>query len=117
MITAVFVLMLLWIVCDTIQDIVAYNYDTSVFRNCNRKYFDPSVSWKNKYKNGNPNCGERFFGSTTFLVWLTDFWHLMKFVKMNLLWIVVAVTTIWWLYFVGIVFHGIIFEIAYRITK
>ena len=33
------------------------------------QYADFYLSWRNKYKNGDPAQGERFFGSTTFLVW------------------------------------------------
>jgi hypothetical protein len=42
----------------------------------NRNFFDPRVSWKNKYKNGDPDQGRKFIGSTTFLVMFTDFDHL-----------------------------------------
>jgi len=35
-------------------------------------------SWKNKYKKGDPKQGVKFFGSTTFLVWLTDIHHLTR---------------------------------------
>lgn len=118
MITTAFLMMFIFVVCDALQDVITYNFDTSVFRNTNRKYFDPRISWKNKYKDCNPNKGERFFGSTTFLVWLTDFWHLLKFIKMNIVWIALAVALgIWWIYLAGMLFHGIIFELSYRITK
>ncbi len=42
------------------------------------KTFDPYVSWVNKWKNGDPKQGEKFFGSSTFLVWTTDGWHAVK---------------------------------------
>lgn len=41
----------------------------------NHQYWDPDISWRNKYKNGDPNAGAKFFGSTTFLVGLTDGYH------------------------------------------
>lgn len=109
-------LALVWIACDAAQDTVSFHYDTSVFaRAKNRQYFDPAVSWKNKYKDGDPAKGAKFFGSTTFLVWLTDFWHLIKFVKMNLLWVMLAVSCgMWWMYFAGLALHGIAFEICWR---
>ena len=37
------------------------------------------MSWKNKYKEDEKT--PKFFGSTTFFVFLTDAWHLFKFVK------------------------------------
>lgn len=36
-------------------------------------------SWRNKYKNGDPKQGARFFGSTTVFVMFTDAWHLFTF--------------------------------------
>ena len=37
-----------------------------------------NVSWKNKYKNGDVKQGRKFYGSMTFLVFITDGWHLFK---------------------------------------
>ena len=39
------------------------------------QYWDPDLSWRNKYKDGDPENGAKFFGSTTFLVGLTDGYH------------------------------------------
>ena len=116
--TIVFILMLLFVVSDAMQDAITWNFDQSVFRNLNPLYFDPSQSWVNKYKDNNPLEGEKFFGSTTFFVWLTDFWHMLKFIKMNCIWVALVVASAtWWLYFAGIVFHGVVFELAYRIIR
>lgn len=38
------------------------------------------MGWVLKYKNGDHNQGRRFFGSTTFLVWLTDGFHFFQMV-------------------------------------
>jgi hypothetical protein len=56
-------------------------YDESIFKKCCpslENFMNPKVSWKNKYKNLDKAQGPKFFGSTTFLVWTTDFWHLCK---------------------------------------
>lgn len=57
-------------------------FDSSIFNTSkfNQNFWNPSISWKNKWKNGDRNQGEKFFGSSTFLVWLTDGWHLLKMV-------------------------------------
>ena len=111
------ILMLLFIACDAAQDAITHNFEKSIFRNLNPYYFDPSKSWVNKYKDNNPLEGPKFFGSTTFLVWLTDFWHLLKFIKMNCIWIALAVSTYWWIYPLGMLFHGVFFEVFYRLFK
>ena len=43
-----------------------------------QEFFNPQESWVNKYKDNNPELGPKFFGSKTFLVFLTDAWHLAK---------------------------------------
>ena len=45
------------------------------------EFLNKDVSWRLKWKNRDPNEGPRFFGSTTFLVWLTDGEHLFQFLK------------------------------------
>lgn len=37
-----------------------------------------SETWTNKYKNNDPNQGEKFLFSTTLLVSFTDLWHLIQ---------------------------------------
>ena len=65
---------------NAVMDTLSFRYNTSIFSNYPqwKQYLDPSVSWENKYKNGDPAQGPRFFGSETFLVFLTDGWHLSK---------------------------------------
>lgn len=42
----------------------------------NKQFWDGRISWRNKYKDGNPDLGPRFPGSTTVLAWTTDAKHL-----------------------------------------
>lgn len=42
-------------------------------------WWDAEHSWKLKWKDGDPNKGERFFLSSSLLVFVTDAWHLFKF--------------------------------------
>lgn len=44
----------------------------------NQNFWNPVLSYKNKWKDGISGGKPRFFGSTTFLVFLTDGWHLLK---------------------------------------
>lgn len=45
--------------------------------NINDQYWDPSISWKNKYKNfDGGDFSENYIGSKTFMVWTTDAYHL-----------------------------------------
>lgn len=66
---------------EGIMDTLQFKIDDSVFKNWNQQFWNPKFSWMNKWKDGCPKFGPRFFGSTTFLVFLTDGWHLMKWVR------------------------------------
>ena len=41
-------------------------------------FWNPKVSWKNKWEDGIPENGEAFPFSSTFLVSFTDAWHLLN---------------------------------------
>lgn len=73
-------------ICKAIKDTLNFHYENSVFRNCNAKYWNPAISWQNKYRTPQSyfeikNRKAKFFGSTTFLVFLTDAWHLFDFLQ------------------------------------
>ncbi len=62
------------------MDKVQFHYTKSIFAEWKDKarFFNPAISWENKWKNGDPDQGERFWGSSTIFVSFTDFWHLAK---------------------------------------
>lgn len=65
--------------CNSIMDTLAYHFNASIFAEMeDHMYWNPNLSWTLKWKDGNPDNGPAFFGSTTFLVWSTDAWHLFK---------------------------------------
>lgn len=41
-------------------------------------WFDPEVSWRRKYKNGDPDQGEAYPLASTMLSWTTDGWHFFQ---------------------------------------
>jgi len=82
------------------------------------QFWDPRISWKNKwgYSTVTPDRYEKFFLSTTVLVFLTDGWHLMKwfrnrFIDVALIAMLVqGDVCIWWAFA-----YIIIIRIAYGI--
>ena len=48
------------------------------FPNANPQFWNPKYSSQNKYKNGITSMGPKYFGSTSFLVWTTDGYHLVN---------------------------------------
>lgn len=69
-------------ISESIMDKIQFHFNKSIFRYFkNQLFWDPSISWKNKYKNGDPKQGSKFLGSTTYFVFVTDAWHFFKFLK------------------------------------
>ncbi len=77
----VIILTILKGVVEAIKDKISFHYYESIFYTYNDSFWDPEISWRRKYKNGIPEDGPRFFLSTTTLVFLTDGWHLMKWLN------------------------------------
>ncbi len=51
------------------------------FPGANARWFYPAESWKNKYRNNDPDAGPKFFLSTSVLVMFTDQYHLNNFIN------------------------------------
>lgn len=91
-----FILILFAGVLDNVQDTLAFKYESSIFPQvAGEKFLGKTIdfwavqklpeggqSWKNKYKDRNPAKGRAFLGSKTWLVFLTDGWHLAQFFKL-----------------------------------
>jgi hypothetical protein len=69
-------------IAEGVMDTLQFHYQVSKFKDFkNHLFWDPYHSWRNKYKNGNPEEGERFRFSTTLLVGFTDAWHFFKLLR------------------------------------
>lgn len=67
---------------EAIMDKLQFHYNRSIFKKFkNQLFWDPSVSWKNKYKDGDPTKDEKFYLSKTLFVGFTDAWHLFKLLR------------------------------------
>lgn len=64
------------------RDVSDKFYSTSVFSGLDSQYFNPALSWKNKYSWKNQKItGEKFPLSTTVFVFVTDFGHLTELIN------------------------------------
>lgn len=59
-----------------VMDTLQFHYFTSVFLPKNPLFWNPSLSWMNKWKSDLKT--EKFLFSSTVLVFLTDAWHLFQ---------------------------------------
>ena len=96
-------------------------------------WWNESDSWRNKWDikhklslyegtlRVTDNRKPRFFGSTTFLVWVTDGWHFFQMVYLNSLmvgfWLLAKYMPNWWWLFIMVVLFKVWFESAYSIIK
>jgi hypothetical protein len=66
---------------DGVNQALMFQYDgfKKAFPRSNDQFWKPALSGANKYKNGDPNQGAKFPGSKTYLVFLTDGYHLTRF--------------------------------------
>lgn len=72
---------------DGTIEAISYHYENGFkarFPNANDQFWNPAVSWKNKYKNGDCTQGPKFAGSTTVLVATTDAYHMLRTAKRTL---------------------------------
>ena len=73
------VLMIFAGICNSVMDVLKTRYNTSLFAKWkHQNWLKPSLSWRNKWKDGDSKKCEKFPVSSTVFVWITDFWHLAK---------------------------------------
>lgn len=112
-----------------VMDTLDFHYVASIFtRLKNDQFWDQDKSWANKWKrasNGEVMVTQpRFFGSDTFLVWLTDGWHLFELFRNSAIVLAMlffpSIPLNWWFlaYFVaGKVIIGLSFEATFRLLR
>lgn len=93
------------------------------FPNANDKYWNPDMSWCNKYKSCDKSKGEAFFTSTTFLVWTTDANHLTNTISRHSLFASGLIIGLnkehrkkWWQYGVDVGLSFIAYTAGFHLT-
>ncbi len=79
-----------------VSDTLQFHYSQSVFSTFknHEQYWNPAISWKNKYKDyDHNNTSEAFLFSRSLLVWLTDAWHLAQTIQ-TLAWALAVILAI-----------------------
>lgn len=64
---------------------IQFHFCKSFFSRLNYRFWNPQLSWMRKWEPGTNYKKERFFGSSTVFVFLTDGFHLLQFFFENLL--------------------------------
>lgn len=115
---AAFLLLAIAGVGKAVMDKINFHYYESVFTGLNPSFWNPIYSWTNKYKYGSKNSGPRFFGSTTFLVWVTDAWHLFQTIygvtTATGIFLLGACST-WYIAIIGYASSRVVFQVFFKI--
>jgi hypothetical protein len=73
------ILVLLSGIAEAIMDKIQFHFDKSIFVNYNQDFWNPTLSWKNKWRSDLKT--EKFLWSSSLFVFVTDGWHLSKFFR------------------------------------
>lgn len=105
-------------VFNFLMDEVKHKYDRffgKILPDLWDKWFNPSISYANKYFSKNPFVRFLF---TTVLVWTTDFWHFAKFVMLICFGLIVVLlennSLTWWKYALEILFLGLMWFMVWE---
>ena len=121
MVFSIIILIIVFGISKAICDISESGFYTSRLKNLDPQYWDKHKSWRNKWKGGVAANGEKFFGSSTFLVWTTDAWHLFNGLSYLSLFCIAVLTVIMThnVFYIALVFSMsfIFFELIYKYLK
>lgn len=112
-----FLLLIISGVSKAVQDKVNFHFSESIFAKLNGYFWNPVYSSLNKWKDGIKKRGEKFFGSSTFLVGSTDAWHLFQTVRdvaFALAFFLLGAYSTWYIAIGGYVLSRIVFQIFFK---
>lgn len=95
-------------ICKAVSDTLADHPMQSIFP----ASWDKDNSWRNKWKAGDPGKGERFPGSSTVFVSLTDAWHGFNAIQYTCF--ILAIVSYWPVY--GFWIDAILLKCIFTIT-
>lgn len=109
---------------DGYNQAILFHYDTwkDYHPNANDQYWNPYISWENKYKDAsNGDFSPAYFGSKTFLVFTTDAYHMTRMIDHTSMLTAVVLSGVtnrdeWWWYVVDFVKYFIARSIGFAIT-
>lgn len=108
---------------DGVSETLVWHYPQfqATHPGANPGYWNPYISWVNKYKNGDPAQGRAYIGSTTWLAWTTDGYHLSRTTSRFFLFGSITISVFekkrkWWTYPAEFVAGGIVRSAGFHST-
>ncbi len=114
------VLFLLAAICDAIRDKITHHYNKSIFKKFKEKWWNPKISWRNKYVDGDLKKGFRYKFPLSFLNNFTDAWHTFKVIEIMLLATAIIIQLSdfgfgWWIYLAYFAAFGLAWNIPFNL--
>ena len=86
----------------------------------NDQYWNPEISWQNKWKNGNPAQGEAFWGSSRWFVATTDQYHAMRWRRnqcvIGAIVLNIGEQKVWWRYLLEAVWYYLAYTMGFNLA-
>ena len=99
------------------MDSIQHHYKTSFANNLDEQFWNPEISWKNKYINHDPTQGRIMWLFLKKPVIFTDGWHLIKafMILFIVLSILVWIKGKWYLKFIYVLAGGLIWGTSFEL--
>lgn len=79
-------------ISKAVMDVLQFRFSRSIFNKFkNYTWWNPAISWRNKWKNGDHLQGERFWGSSRWFVRFTDAWHFFQGIMLTTIFIAMVI--------------------------
>ena len=106
---------------DAVVEVLRHDYPA--FKrtfNLSDTYWNPAVSWRNKWKDGDPAKGEAFPGSSTVFVFTTDGYHLMRSINHGAIMAAIVIKIghkqKWYWYAADLLSYSAFYSIGFNLT-
>lgn len=111
------ILVILAAICNAVMDVTSFHYEKSIFSKLNPKWWNPYISWKNKYVNwdGGKRTEKTIWLGIKYPTALTDAWHLFKSTMITLLVLAIVLYTPFINLYVDFAIIGIGWNVAFNL--
>ena len=107
-------------ICSAIMDNLSQHWFKSKFKKFNNQWWNPEISWKNKYINGDWKNGEKHIFIYKFIkikypIILTDAWHFFKFLMVFCIVLATTTYTPFLGFFIDVLLLGLVWILTFNI--
>lgn len=106
------------------MDSLAHTYSSSFAKNWDKNFWDPAISWRNKYVDNNPEKGKRKIWGIIVPAAFTDGWHLLKMFMLGFLFIAMSLNVtgnllhdFYLFFFYQLIWNGLFTRIYFKLRK